>query len=264
MAPTTTAPRPVRRAASPARVRGAAAGKPRSRPEATAADGDVVAETRARILEAAGAVFAARGYREGTVREICGKAGANVSAVAYHFGSKAELYEAVMRSAQQYAAERYPIAGLAAAAASDPELALRRFIETMLRRLLDQGRPAWHGQLMTREMAEPSPAFHILSDEMARPMFAECAGILASITGEKPDSERIRLSVSSVIGQCTVHRNARALLKAMHPGARMDVGVLTDHIARFSLAGLRAGVGAGLGAAPRTGRKAEPPRRRKS
>jgi TetR/AcrR family transcriptional regulator, regulator of cefoperazone and chloramphenicol sensitivity len=205
-----------------------------------------VAATRARILEAAGAVFASRGYREGTVREICGRAGANVSAVAYHFGSKAELYEAVMRRAQEYAAERYPISGLAAMATSDPEGALRRFIETMLRRLLDRGRPAWHGQLMTREMAEPSHAFHILSEEMARPMFAECAGILAELTGEPATSEHIRHCVSSVIGQCTVHRNARALLAVMHPGSGLDVDELVEHIARFSLAGLAAGRGTGL------------------
>ena len=214
-----------------------AAARPR---RSRAARGEDVAATRARILEAAGHVFAARGYREGSVREICGKAGANIAAVAYHFGSKAKLYEAVMRRAQEYAAERYPITGLADAARTDPARALRTFIETMLRRLLDKGRPAWHGQLFTREMAEPSHAFHIVSDEMARPMFAECAGILARLTGEPADSERIRLCVSSVIGQCTVHRNARALLAIMHPGATQDAAALAEHVARFSLAGLAA------------------------
>ncbi|HEY2773925.1 MAG TPA: CerR family C-terminal domain-containing protein [Candidatus Binatia bacterium] len=209
-------------------------------PAARARGDDDFAKTHGRLLEAAGEVFALRGFREGTVREICGRAGANVAAVAYHFGSKAALYEAVMRRAQEYAAERYPIAGLGDAAAVDAEAALGRFVETLLRRLLDTGRPAWHGQLMTREMAEPSAAFHILSEEMARPMFAECAAILARLTGEKESSEHIRLCVSSVIGQCTVHRNARALLKVMHPGASMDVAVLAKHIVRFSLHGLGA------------------------
>lgn len=56
------------------------------------------AETRGRLLEAAETLFADRGYDAVSVREITARAGANVSSVRYYFGSKAGLFDAVLRS----------------------------------------------------------------------------------------------------------------------------------------------------------------------
>jgi AcrR family transcriptional regulator len=54
-------------------------------------------DTRTRILDAAERIFAERGFRGTSVRAITGLAGANLAAVGYHFGSKAELLAAVIR-----------------------------------------------------------------------------------------------------------------------------------------------------------------------
>jgi AcrR family transcriptional regulator len=54
-------------------------------------------DTRTQILDAAERLFAERGYRGTSVRAITDLAGANLAAVAYHFGSKAELLAAVAR-----------------------------------------------------------------------------------------------------------------------------------------------------------------------
>jgi len=56
----------------------------------------VVDSTKARILEAAGSVFAAKGYEAATVREICQIAGANLAAINYHFQSKDSLIDAIV------------------------------------------------------------------------------------------------------------------------------------------------------------------------
>ena len=53
--------------------------------------------TRTRIIEAAGEVFAEKGFADGTVREICQRAGANVAAVNYHFRDKEELLFAAVK-----------------------------------------------------------------------------------------------------------------------------------------------------------------------
>jgi AcrR family transcriptional regulator len=54
-------------------------------------------DTRIKILDAAERLFAERGYRGTSIRAITDLAGANLAAVGYHFGSKAELLAAVAR-----------------------------------------------------------------------------------------------------------------------------------------------------------------------
>jgi AcrR family transcriptional regulator len=54
-------------------------------------------DTRTQILDAAERLFAEHGYRGTSVRAITTLAGANLAAVGYHFGSKAELMAAVAR-----------------------------------------------------------------------------------------------------------------------------------------------------------------------
>src|ERR1700752_2708214 len=54
------------------------------------------ARTRRRIVDAALAVFAEKGFRRGTIRTICRRAGANGAAANYHFGSQARLYRVVV------------------------------------------------------------------------------------------------------------------------------------------------------------------------
>ncbi|MER6029940.1 TetR family transcriptional regulator [Streptomyces sp. NPDC001851] len=52
--------------------------------------------TRTRILHAAGAVFAERGYEAATVRDIAGRAGVNQALIFRYFGSKRALLTEVM------------------------------------------------------------------------------------------------------------------------------------------------------------------------
>ena len=54
-------------------------------------------DTRTQILDAAERLFAERGFRGTSIRAITDLAGANLAAVGYHFGSKAELLAAVIR-----------------------------------------------------------------------------------------------------------------------------------------------------------------------
>jgi AcrR family transcriptional regulator len=53
-------------------------------------------ETRADLLVAARKLFGRRGYDGASVRAITREAGANLGAVTYHFGSKRDLYAAVL------------------------------------------------------------------------------------------------------------------------------------------------------------------------
>ena len=54
-------------------------------------------DTRSQLLDAAERLFAEHGFRGASVRAITDLAGANLAAIGYHFGSKAELLAAVVR-----------------------------------------------------------------------------------------------------------------------------------------------------------------------
>jgi AcrR family transcriptional regulator len=54
-------------------------------------------DTRTQILDAAERLFAERGFRGTSIRAITDLAAANLAAVGYHFGSKAQLLAAVIR-----------------------------------------------------------------------------------------------------------------------------------------------------------------------
>ena len=52
---------------------------------------------RNKVLEAAGEVFAQKGFKAATIREICSLAGMNLASVNYYFGDKDGLYREVIR-----------------------------------------------------------------------------------------------------------------------------------------------------------------------
>src|SRR3984957_8274648 len=62
---------------------------------------DVSRSTRERLLETAGEIFAEKGFDRATGKEICARAGANVAAINYYFGSIEGLYAAVLEEAQR-------------------------------------------------------------------------------------------------------------------------------------------------------------------
>lgn len=61
-------------------------------------DSNPTSDTRAALIDAARAIFAEQGYDGASVRAITSRAGANLGAVTYHFGSKEALYHEVVAS----------------------------------------------------------------------------------------------------------------------------------------------------------------------
>lgn len=199
---------------------------------------DEMGGPRERLLEAAGEVFAERGFDGATVREITRRAGVNVAAVNYYFHDKDGLYAATLRHAHT-AACQLPYD---AEAAMSGEQRLRLFVENLLRRFLDPRRPRWHGQLMAREMAQPSRMFAQLVEEAFRPKFEWLKRALAEVSTGRLDDAKLELVAISIIGQCTFYRQNRHVIQSLFPGLLSHddlVGRLTNHITAFSLAAIR-------------------------
>src|SRR6202162_2137136 len=92
-------------------------------------------ETRNRLLNVAARLFAARGCKKVTVREICRAARANVAAVNYHFGDKLGLYREVLQSAID-AMRATNDAARQAGVGQTADEQLRRYITVFVHRLL--------------------------------------------------------------------------------------------------------------------------------
>jgi AcrR family transcriptional regulator len=197
--------------------------------------------TEKRLLEAAGEIFAEFGYRAATVRQICDRAGANVAAVNYHFGDKEGLYIAVLRSVPIAHAEKYP-SGLGLSAGATPEQKLRAYIQSLLGRVFDEGRPGWHTKIMAREMIEPTRALDMLVEEVARPIHQELASIIRELLDSVATDETVRLCTLSILSQCVYYHHARSVIRRLYPeqnyGAR-EIARLAEHISAFSLAALK-------------------------
>src|SRR5687768_3719360 len=102
--------------------------------------------TRERIIDAAGEIFAQRGFDSTTVRDICQAAGANVAAVNYYFGDKQRLYvEAVVR-AHRWRMQRAQLPEWSAE--TKPHEKLTDFITTFIRRVRTGPDDDWHARLI--------------------------------------------------------------------------------------------------------------------
>jgi AcrR family transcriptional regulator len=199
------------------------------------------AATRQLLIEAAAQVFAQRGFKAASVREICTLAGANVAAVNYHFGDKDSLYAEVLKYSLRCAREKYPPdMGLGRDASWEERL--RAFIHAFLLRIFDDGPQACHGQLLSREMIEPTKALDGLVDEEMRPMAHQLQTIIRGLLGPDASDEMVRRSGMSVISQIVFYHHCRPVTQRLFPRLQFtpkEINHLADHITEFSLAALK-------------------------
>ncbi len=196
-------------------------------------------ETRRKLLDAAGEVFADVGYQAATVREICRRAGVNLAAVNYHFGDKLGLYTELLKIA---VVNEKAVSG-EAMRALPPEEALRRFLLVMLRQMHQADRPSWHTKVMTHELAHPTPALEAVVEHMIKPKARVLYGIVGRIIGRPPLDPRTRMCAHSVIGQVVHYVHARPVIALLWPELEMTprtVEEIARHITEFSLEALKA------------------------
>jgi TetR/AcrR family transcriptional regulator, regulator of cefoperazone and chloramphenicol sensitivity len=197
-------------------------------------------DTRTKLLDAAGHVFADFGFRGATVREICARAGVNIALVNYYFGDKLELYTEVLRLS--IGASENGIVQMAIRSAAPPEQALRELIFAMLQRVCRGDRPGWHFRLMVHEFAQPTPAMSTVIDETMRPIYERFRVLIGAILHLPPDHDKTRLCAHSVIAQVVHYVHSRHVISRLWPELEMTadrIEEISTHIADFSLAYLR-------------------------
>lgn len=99
-----------------------------------AADTPTRERRRAEILAVAGRLFASRGVRETTVRQIAEEVGVLAGSLYYHFENKESILDALMRPYVEALLERYR---LCAAREGDARTKLQWLVETSLLAMLE-------------------------------------------------------------------------------------------------------------------------------
>ena len=198
-------------------------------------------ETRERLLKAAAQLFADRGFKKVTVRDICRAARANVAAVNYHFSDKSGLYREVL----QLAIETMRATNDAAREAGDGLPAddrLREYIKISMCRAMSSGNATWISRLIHREMTDPTPTFDVIVEQAFRPRMDDLTAMVAEILGCVPEDPRVSQCVASIHAQWMlfVPNPVASRFRAKLQLKTDDAGKLAEHISKFSLAGIHA------------------------
>ncbi len=197
-------------------------------------------ETRDRLLKAAERLFADRGFKKVTVRDICRAARANVAAVNYHFGDKLGLYREVLQSAIDGMRGTNDEARLAGAG-QPAEEQLRRYLAIFVRRILTPGNDTIH-RLINREMNDPTPVLDLLVEQGVRPRVEYLSGLIAEMIHGAPTDQRVIRCVAGVQAQVVSYlpNPITARLGLANKPTAANLTEIADHIAEFSLAGIHA------------------------
>lgn len=203
------------------------------------------ASTRDQIFLAAVKVFARKGYRGATVRDICSLAGAaNINSINYYFGGKQNLYKAILDNIFSEYQKRRGKRSKMKKRKSVPEKRLRDFIYTYCDMLYNNGETAADlSAIFISEMSRPS--LHL--DEMAKkymlPQAKELTGILRAILGPGTPINILRDCGMSIIGAIVYYGFTWPLLSRIYsdlPDMQRYYTHLAEHVFRFSIGGLRA------------------------
>lgn len=198
-------------------------------------------ETRRKLLDVSTRLFAANGFRRVTVRAICKKAGANVAAVNYHYGGKMGLYRQVLLTAIDTMKTTTDVARQEGEGQAAEEK-LRLYVRIFLERVVAPSTGSWIHQLMIHEMADPTPALDLVIDQVILPRMEYLGAVVAEILGVSPTDPRVKQAVISIQAQChalMANPAGKRLLAGFHSNPKA-IAAMANHIAEFSLGGLRA------------------------
>ena len=207
--------------------------------------------TKERILDAAEALFMTHGFEATSLRLITTAAGVNLAAVNYHFGSKEELFQAVLtRRLDPLNQERVDLlAELEAQFATEP-VPCDRTLGAMLIPALRLARdPARGGsnflRLLGRAYADPAPFIRQFLSAQYAVMIDRFKTAFARALPELPPRElswRLHFLMGA-LSYTLAGTDVLKLIGELHPEDGIDDDRLLQRLAPFLLAGLTAPFG---------------------
>ena len=202
-------------------------------------------ETRTRILDAAEELFMQHGFEGTSMRHLTSRAGVNLAAVNYHFGSKDALIEAVFRRRlDPMNAERIAeLERLESGNALSPEGIIRAFLRPSLRLIEDaKGGSRNFIRLLGRTYTEPTKTVRALIGQMYAPAMQRYKSALERALPQMPHEELVwRMHfMFGTLAYTLAATDTVQLIAGCKPEDRYDARLLEERLTPFLAAGLTA------------------------
>ena len=199
-------------------------------------------ETRTRILDAAEELFMQHGFEGTSMRLLTAKAGVNLAAVNYHFGSKDALIEALFRRRlDPMNAER--VAALDRLEHPAAENIIRAFVGPSLRLIEDaKGGGRNFIRLLGRTYTEPAKEVRALIGQMYAPTMERFKAALELALPQMPREELVwRMHfMFGTLAYTLAATDTVQLIAGCKPEDRHDARLLEERLTAFLTAGLHA------------------------
>ena len=202
--------------------------------------------TRTRILDAAEELFMQHGFEGTSMRLLTARAGVNLAAVNYHFGSKDALIEAVFRRRldPMNAARIAALDELEKSArAPAPDAIIRAFIGQSLRMIEDTKNGGRNFiRLLGRSYTEPSKPIRVLIGQLYAPTMERYKAAFERALPQMPREELVwRMHfMFGTLSYTLAATDAVQLIAGCKPEDRHDARLLEDRLAAFLAAGVTA------------------------
>jgi AcrR family transcriptional regulator len=202
-------------------------------------------ETRTRILDAAEELFMQHGFEGTSMRQLTSRAGVNLAAVNYHFGSKHALIEAVFRRRldPMNAARIAELDRLEASGSPSPEAIIRAFVGPSLRLIEDaKGGGRNFIRLLGRTYTEPAKTVRALIGQMYAPAMERYKRALERALPQMPADELVwRMHfMFGTLAYTLAATDTVQLIAGCKPEDRYDARLLEERLTAFLSAGLHA------------------------
>lgn len=185
-------------------------------------------------MQAAGKLFAERGYDATSVRDICLEAGVNIASVNYHFGDKRSLYRAVVEwGASESPSFRHP------PSEGTPEERLHHLILHALEDIFETREATL---VIAREFLDPpDDMLQVLKGPMTS-HFQSVLELFDELSGRQLGDLDLHMSVMSLMAQLQYYRVSHKFIPHVIGDERneqLTVPVLAEHITQWTIRSLQ-------------------------
>lgn len=199
------------------------------------------AQTRARLLEAAGVVFAEKGFDRATAKEITGRAGSNGAAVNYYFGGIEGLYQEVLIAAHNRIVSLQELRAIVHGSLG-PQDKLRQLIALIAGIVCGPASASWAIRILSREILAPTPHFDVLRRKALEPKKSLVFALVADLLELPKDHPAVARCFLNIVAPSFMLLLAdRRVIANMLPSVgNGGAKALEMHLERFALGGIAA------------------------